>query len=76
MALLNSDYFKGLGWVACWRRYDLVEGSVSKRMGFGVSNAQGRPRVFLFFLPVDPAVEHSATCPVSGAFPGDNGPNL
>jgi hypothetical protein len=32
-------------------------------VGFGVSNAQARPSVSVFLLPVDPDVELSATSP-------------
>lgn len=37
-----------------WRKY------VTRGVGFGVSNAQTRPSVSLFMLPVDPDVELSA----------------
>jgi hypothetical protein len=48
----------------CWNRYDLVGGSVSLGVDFGVSKAHARPRVFLFLLPSESDVELSHTMSV------------
>ena len=41
-------------------RYDLVGGSVSLGLSFGVSNVQARPSGSLFLLLTDPDVELAA----------------
>ena len=48
---------------SCWSRYGLVRGNVSPALGFEVKEAQSRPSVTLFLLPVDRDVEPPATFP-------------
>lgn len=43
------------------RRYNLVGGTVSLGVGFGVLKAQSRPNLSPFLLPADPVVELSTT---------------